>query len=451
MAPDSYPEPMKRRHFLASLPALAACRSAQDPASLASLPNLRTDDRTAPELAGEESEWRAVQEAFAVDRSMVNFNNGGVSPSSEPVQESLKRLTAEANGAPAYVMWRLQDKRREEVRTALAEVLGTDPEQVAITRNTSEGLQICQFGLPLERGDQVLCCDQEYGRMLTTFRQRVRREGIELVLFPIPVPLTDPDEVVRQFEARITPRTRVLLVSQVINLTGQFLPVDAVCALGRKHGIAVIVDGAHGFAHVPFKMDELDCDYYATSLHKWLSAPFGTGMLYVRKERIGDLWPLMAAPESRDDDIRKFEEIGTYSLPLVLSILDAVRFHQRLGTENVHARLTYLRERWAQRIEGDPRVRWNTDRTPGRAGGIANFGIEGVDSTALQKHLWEDHRIYTITIQHRGVGADGRELPAEAPLQIDGLRVSPSFYSTLEEVDRFGAVIENVLEHGLPA
>jgi selenocysteine lyase/cysteine desulfurase len=243
----------------------------------------------------------------------------------------------------------------------------------------------------------------------------------------------------------------VLLVSQVINLTGQFLPVDAVCALGRKHGIAVIVDGAHGFAHVPFKIDDLDCDYYATSLHKWLSAPFGTGLLYVRKERIGDLWPLMAASETQREDIRKFEEIGTYSLPLVLSILDAVHFHQRLGTENVHARLTYLRERWAQRIEGDPRVRWNTDRTPGRAGGIANFGIEGVDTEALQKHLWEDHRIYTITIRHRGVGLDGRELPAEVPPQIDGLRVSPSFYSTLEEVDRFGAAMENVLEHGLPA
>jgi isopenicillin-N epimerase len=445
---------MRRRHFLTSLPALpalAACRSAQDHQGLSSLPNLQANSRTARELAGEESQWRAVQQAFAVDRSMVNFNNGGVSPSSEPVQNALKQLTAEANGAPSYVMWRLQEKRREEVRTALAGLLGTDPEQVAITRNTSEGLQICQFGMTLERGDQVLCCDQEYPRMINTFLQRSRRDGIELVRFPIPVPLTDPDEIVRRFEERITPRTRMLLVSQVINLTGQFLPVDAVCALGRKHGIAVIVDGAHGFAHVPFKMDDLDCDYYATSLHKWLSAPFGTGMLYVRKERIGDLWPLMAAPESRREDIRKFEEIGTHSLPLVLSILEAVRFHQRLGTENVHARLTYLRERWAQRIEGDERVRWNTDRSPGRAGGIANFGIEGVDSAALQKHLWQDHRIYTITIRHRGVNAEGQELPPEAPPQIDGLRVSPSFYSTLEEVDRFGAAIENVLEHGLPA
>ena len=442
---------MKRRHFLASLPALAGCGQRQGAPSLSSLPDLRADPRPPLSVARDESRWRAVQRAFAVDRSMVNFNNGGVSPSSEPVQATLQRLTAEANGAPAYVMWRLQEPRREEVRTALAEVLGTDPEQVAITRNTSEGLQICQFGLPLERGDQVLCCDQEYGRMLTTFRQRERREGIELVLFPIPVPLTDPGEVLRRFEERITARTRVLLVSQVISLTGQFMPVKEVCALGRKHGIAVIVDGAHGFAHVPFKIDDLDCDYYATSLHKWLSAPFGTGLLYVRRERIGDLWPLMAAPESSREDIRKFEEIGTHSLPLVLSILDAVRFHQRLGTKNVHARLTFLRESWARRIAGHERVRWNTDRSPGRAGGIANFGIEGVDSAALQQHLWTDHRIYTIAIGHRGVTEEGREPPAGAPPQIDGLRVSPSFYSTPDEVDRFATVIERVLKDGLPA
>jgi len=442
---------MKRRHFLASLPALAACQSQRDLATLAALPDLRRNERAPRDVAQDEATWQAVQDAFAVDRSMVNFNNGGVSPSSEPVQSTLKRLTAEANGAPAYVMWRLMERRREDVRAGLAEVLGTDPEQVAITRNASEGLQICQFGLNLERGDQVLCCDQEYPRMITTFLQRTRREGIELVRFPIPVPLTDPHEVVRRFEARITARTRVLLVSQVINLTGQVLPVKAVCALGRKHGIPVIVDGAHGFAHLPFQIEEYDCDYYATSLHKWMSAPFGTGLLYVRKNRIGDLWPLMAAPEARRDNIRKFEEIGTHSLPLVLSILDAVRFHQRLGTENIHARLVYLRDRWADRLAGEARVRWNTDRTPGWAGGIANIGIEGVDTTALQKHLWTEHRIYAITIRHLGVDERGVERAAGSPWQIDGLRVSPSFYSTPDEVDRFASAIEDVLEHGLPA
>ncbi|MDA1265311.1 MAG: aminotransferase class V-fold PLP-dependent enzyme [Planctomycetota bacterium] len=402
------------------------------------------------EIARDEDFWRQVQQAFPVDRAMVNFNNGGVCPSPQIVQDSLARYTAFANEAPSYKMWRELEPQKETVRVLLARVFGVDDEEVAITRNASEGLQILQFGFDLSAGDEVLCSDQDYPRMVTTFQQRARREGIRLVQFPLPVPITDPREVVAAYESRITDRTRLILVCQVINLTGSILPVKEICALGRRRGIPVLVDGAHGFGHVPQTRDELDCDFYATSLHKWLFAPVGTGMLYVKRSRISEVWPLMAAGEGRDDDIRKFEEIGTHPCHLVLSIASAVTFLQQMGLDRKWARMLYLRDRWARRLASSDRLRLFTSLEPGLAGGIATAGIEGIPSGELSAHLWSDHKIYTIGIRHRGVDARGEALPEEAPLRIDGLRVSPAPYATLDEIDRFAEVMETAARDGLP-
>lgn len=401
-------------------------------------------------LAADEDYWRLVQQAFPVDRSMINFNNGGVCPSPKVVQESLARQTAFANEAPAYKMWRLLEPQKEGVREGLARLFGADPEEVAITRNASEGLQTLQFGFDLEPGDEVLATDQDYPRMLNTFRQRERREGIRLVQFPLPTPIEDPGEVVRRYAERITERTRLILVCQVNNLTGSILPVREVVALGRSRGIPVLVDGAHGFGHDPAQRDDLDCDFYATSLHKWLFSAIGTGMLFVRRERIEEVWSLMASGPGQERDIRKFEEIGTHPCPLVLSIGAAVTFHEQMGPERKWARMVLLRDRWARRLTQDSRVRLDTSLTPGRAGGIATVGIEGIDTEALRKHLWERHKIYTTAIRHRGTDEEGRPLDEDAPLGIDGLRVSPAPYSTLDEVDRFCDAVELVLRDGLP-
>jgi len=438
---------LHRRELLGALGALPLV----DARALAIGRELAATPGDPSELARDESYWRLVQQAFPVDRSMINFNNGGVCPSPKVVQESLARQTAFANEAPSYKMWRLLEPQKEGVRSGLARLFGVDPEEVAITRNASEGLQTLQFGFDLKAGDEVLATDQDYPRMLNTFRQREAREGVRLVRFPIPTPVEDPAEIVRRYAARITERTRLILVCQVNNLTGSLLPVREVAALGRRHGIPVIVDGAHGFAHDPATRDDLGCDFYATSLHKWLFSAVGTGMLVVRRERIGDVWPLMASGPGQEQDIRKFEEIGTHPCPLVLSIGAAVTFHQQMGPARKWARMVLLRDRWARRLTQDPRVRLDTSLTPGRAGGIATVGIEGISTEVLQKHLWEKHKIYTISIRHRGIDEDGRALGDDAPLQIDGLRVSPAPYSTLDEVDRFCDAIEAVLRHGLPA
>ncbi|MEZ6013909.1 MAG: aminotransferase class V-fold PLP-dependent enzyme [Planctomycetota bacterium] len=425
-----------RRALLGAAAVPLACLV--DPASAtAFLRDVAVEPGGAPE---DEDFWREIARAFAVDRSLVNLNNGGVSPSPQVVQDAYRRHLDFANSAPAYAMWRIQEAQRETVRKGLARVFGCDAEEVAITHNTSESLWTCQYGLDLQPGDEVVTSTQDYPRMLSAFRQLERRRGVKLVQVELPVPVSDPSEVVRRFAAALTERTRMMLCSHVVYLTGEVLPIAALCELGRERGVPVIVDGAHAFAHLEFDRDALGCDYYATSLHKWLFAPFGTGMLYVRRERIKALWPLTAAEETLDDDIRKFEQIGTYPVPLVLSIADALAFHAALGAKRKLARLRWLRARWIERLADQPRVRFNTHVGPdhGRASGssFANVGIEGVDTAALQAHLWRDHRIYTIGVQRE---------------EFNGLRVTPSVYTTVEEIDRFGDVLMRVLERGLPA
>ncbi len=287
---------------------------------------------TPDEISRDEAFWFEVQQAYTVDRSLINLNNGGVCPAPAMVQDAMKKHWDFANKAPTYTMWQIQEPQREAVRQRLARFFGCDTEEIAMTRNASEGLQICQFGLNLKKGDELLTTTQDYPRMIATFKQRERREGVVLKQFSIPVPAEDPDELVSLFEKNITSKTKAILMCHVINITGQIMPVKAVVQMARKHGIPVIVDGAHGFAHFKFTHADLDCDYYATSLHKWLCAPHGTGLLYVRKEKIADLWPLMAAPERMDNDIRKFEEIGTHPAAPYLAIAEALTFHQGIGS-----------------------------------------------------------------------------------------------------------------------
>jgi isopenicillin-N epimerase len=422
-------------HFLPPATALAAATFLPRPRSASALAELAATPGAADDIARDERYWFGVQQAFTIDRGIVNFNNGGVCPAPAVVQQAMARNLAFSNEAPAYTMWRVLEPQKEAVRERMARFLGCDTEEVAFTRNASESLQICQLGLDLERGDEVLTTTHDYPRMITTFRQRERRDGIVLRQFPLPIPAEEPKEVVRRFEQHVTDRTRLILVSHMVNITGQILPVREVVAMARRRGIPAIVDGAHSFAHFPFQIADLDCDYYASSLHKWLFAPFGTGLLYVRRERIAGLWPLMAANEDQGADIRKFEEVGTHPCPNHLAIGDALTFHQGIGPERKAARLVFLRDRWAKRLLEHDRVRLHTSLRPGFACGIATVQLEGVPSARLAEHLWERHRIFTVAIEHP---------------EFEGIRVSPSVYSTIEEVDRFAEAMELVLRQGLP-
>jgi selenocysteine lyase/cysteine desulfurase len=393
------------------------------------------------ELARDEDYWAEVASAFTIDRSAINLNNGAVSPAPRIVQEALARHLAVANSTPmAHALWVAAPPLREVVRQRLATHWGVEAEEIAITRSASEGLQICQMGIDLARGDEVLATTQDYPRMIATFRQRERRDGIVLRQFKIPVPVDDPSRIVALYESNITPRTRLILVTHMLNLTGHILPVREIVALGRRRGIPVIVDGAHSFAHIDFKISDLDCDYFATSLHKWLFAPLGTGLLYVRRNKIRDLWPLTAAAPELTDNIRKFEEVGTRPEANALAIAEALTFHQAIGGARKEARLMYLRDTWTKRLlAAGSRIKMYTSLKPApprRAGNIVMVDIDGIDPMKLWAHLWEKHRIQTGAIVND---------------EFRGLRVSPSVYTTLEELDRFCTVMEKVARSGLPA
>ena len=391
-------------------------------------------NRSTDEVAADEDYWFQVQQAFTLDRTHINLNNGGVSPSPRVVQDAMRRYLEFSNQAPVHNMWRILEPEIEAVRKQLATNFGCDPEELAITRNASEALEICQLGLDLKPGDEVLTTNQDYPRMLTTWRQRERRDGIVLKLISFPVPVQDPQELVERFEKAITPKTKVILLCHITNLTGQIFPVKHICQMGRQRGIEVIVDGAHAYAHFPFKQADLDCDYYGTSLHKWLLAPIGTGFLYVRKTKITKLWPMMAAPETSQNDIRKFEEIGTHPAANHNAIAEAMTFHNGIGVERKSARLRFLKNRWARRLEGQKNVRIYTSFDPAQSCALGCVGIADIDPNKLTAHLWEKHRIIVTPIAHE---------------EFRGIRVTPNVYTTLGEIDTFCLAMEKVIQSGI--
>jgi len=428
---------LDRRQFLGTIakPAAVASVVMANPTLMAkALSKIKSATGNPKDIARDETYWREIQQGYTADRGIVNLNNGGVSPSPAIVQEAMKRHLDFSNTSPAYSMWQILEPQREPVRRRMARFFNCDPEEIALTRNASEGLQICQNGFDLKAGDEVLTTTQDYGRMISTFKQRECRDGIVMKQFKIPIPAENDREIVRLFEDNITPKTKLILMCHMINITGQILPVKKVVNMARKYDIPVIVDGAHTFAHFDFNANDLDCDYYASSLHKWLCAPHGTGMLYVRKEKIADLWPLQAPGECGKDDIRKFEEIGTHPAANYLAIGDALTFHQGIGSKNKEERLFYLRDRWAKRLIKHNRIKLHTSLKPGKGCAIATVQIKGIDTADVSKHLWKKYRIFVVAIKHP---------------EFEGCRVTPHVYTTIEEIDRFSDAMEAILKHGV--
>src|SRR5712664_2591997 len=390
---------------------------------------------TPEEAATDEDYWATIQNSFSVTRGIINLNNGGVSPSPRIVTEALVRYIWEQEDATAYTMWQILEPQSENIRTGLAELFGCDREEIAITRNASESLEILLMGMDFKPGDEILTTTQDYPRMLTTLRQREKREHLTLKLIQIPIPPRNLNDITSLFERGITNRTKLILISHQINLTGQITPVKAVCDMARAKGIETIVDGAHSFAQFDFKQKDLGCDYFGTSLHKWLYAPKGTGMLYVKRDKIEKLWPLMAAEPKQSGDIRKFEEIGTHSAAPKLAIGEAMLFQNGIGGKRKEARLRFLSRYWMNRLKDVPKVHFNTSFDPNQSCAIANVHIEGSNPSAVGSYLFSKHHIFTTPIVHE---------------EFQGIRITPNVFTTLGELDRFCEVMEMIARKGLP-
>jgi selenocysteine lyase/cysteine desulfurase len=386
-------------------------------------------------LAEDEAYWGEIQRAFDIDRTMVNLNNGGCSPAPTHVLEQMIRDIRFSNELPTEHMWRVLEPRIESVRRDLAREFGCDPEEMAITRNASEANETMIFGTDLQRGDEVIFTTQNYPRMQNAWRQRERREGIVLKPVKVETPVASPTSYIDHIARAITPRTRVIEIMHISFQTGYIAPVREIVDLARPRGIKVFVDGAHAFAHFPFTRDELGCDYYGTSLHKWLHAPIGTGFLYVRRDRIKSLWPLMAGGVEQEDNIRKYEEIGTHPAANHNAISLAIAFHRSIGADRKIARLRYLRDRWAnQLLAASDRVRMITPIGAGRSGAIGVLAIDGMDMGKLGTWLLDKHRIVTTPMVND---------------EFQGMRITPNVYTTVEEVDLFADRVGAAIKRGM--
>jgi selenocysteine lyase/cysteine desulfurase len=430
-----------RREFLGSIAAAAAI-------PLVRLPVMRgdafrrltdaervADKRAASAIAEDEAYWAEIQRAFDLDRTMVNLNNGGCSPAPTHVLEQMIRDLRFSNELPVEHMWSVLEPRIESVRRELARDFGCDPEEMAITRNASESNETMILGLDLNKGDEVVFTTQNYPRMQTTWRQRERRDGIVIKAVKQDTPPRSADQYVARIAEAITPRTRAIEVMHISFMTGYIAPVRRIVDLAKPKGIAVFVDGAHAYAHFPFTRDELGCDYYGTSLHKWLMAPIGTGFLYVRRDKIPTLWPMMAASVEQTNDIRKYEEIGTHPAANHNAIAVALAFHRAIGVDRKIARLRLLRDRWAKRLlAASDRVKMLTPIGPNESGAIGVVAIDGMDIGKLQGWLMAKHRIVTTPLIHP---------------EFAGLRVTPNVYTTLDEIDLFADRMEQAIRRGI--
>ena len=418
-----------RRQFLnRTSTAAGAALAAYNPRALNRLleASAAQNGRALTDVARDEDFWRVVQDGFTLDRTIVNLNNGGVCPSPRVVHEALKRYLDISNQSPVYHMWQVLEPNIESVRRDLARDIGADPETIAITRNASESLQIAQLGIDLKPGDEVLTTNQDYGRMMQTWEQRVARDEIKLNKIQFPVPPVQSD-LLQRFERAITPATKVLHFMHISNLTGHIFPVKEICDMARKRGLITIVDGAHAYGHFPFKITDFDCDYYGSSLHKWLLAPIGTGLLYVRPDRIEKTWALQPASAAQAKNIRKFEEIGTHPAANHNAIAEALVFQRGIGIERKAARLRYLKARWANQLTKLDRIQLHTSLDPLHSCAIGTVGITGMAPGDITSKLWANHKIIATGIT---VG------PAEKP-EYAGVRVTPNVYTTLDEVDTF--------------
>ncbi len=389
-----------------------------------------------PAVAAEQEDfWFHVQQAFSTTRGIINLNNGGVSPQPKIVQEAMVRYNEFSNEAPAYTMWNILGPRRETIRSMLAELAGASPEEIAIVRNTTEALETVIFGLDLKRGDEVLVTDQEYPSMMRAWRQRQKRDGIAIKAVSIPTPPSNLSQITEAVEKGITSKTRVIMISHIIYLTGQITPVREICDLAHSRGIEVIVDAAHSFAHLDYKIPDLHCDYLGASLHKWLCAPFGTGILWVKRDKIEKLWPLFAPEDPHSPDIRKFEALGTRSFPTELAIGEAIHFHNGIGSKRKEERLRFLKNYWAERVSQFPNVKVITSLQPEQSCGLAVFSIEGIEPGKICDHLMNKYKIYTTPIVHE---------------RFRGVRVTPHIYTRLEELDCFIDIVGKIASEGIP-
>ena len=391
--------------------------------------NNRVQDFSADAIASDEDYWTVIQQAFTVNPNIINLNNGGVSPSPRVVQEAVERYNKLSNEGPSYFMWRILDMGREPLRQKLAALAGCDAEEIAINRNATESLNTVIFGLDLKPGDEVIGTKLDYPNMINAWKQRALRDGIQYTQISFNFPSENDDEIVDAYAKAITPKTKIIHVTHVINWVGQIMPVQKIARMAHAKGIEVICDSAHAFGLIDFKIPDLECDYWGTSLHKFLSAPIGSGMMWIKKDKIEKIWPLVCNDKPHGTDIRKFETLGTRSFPIEQGIGEAVNFQNAIGNKRKEERIHYLKKYWALKVKDVPGVKLSTSLNPKYSCAICGVSIDGINPIDLSNELFDKYKIHTVGIVWENVSC---------------VRVTPHVYTTLPDLDKLVNAITEI-------
>jgi len=395
--------------------------------------NLLKQDISAKDLAMDEDYWSFIQQSYTTSPALINLNNGGVSPSPRIVQEAVERYNKMTNEGPSYYMWRILDQGREPLRYKLAQLAGADAEEIAVNRNATEALNTVIFGLNLKAGDEVIGTKQDYPNMINAWKQRAQRDGIVYNQISFQFPIENDEEIVAGFEKAITPKTKIIHITHIINWIGQILPVKKITDMAKKHGIETIVDGAHSFGLLDYKIPDLGCDYFGTSLHKFLSAPIGSGMLWIKKEKIEKIWPLVCNDKPNGTDIRKFETLGTRSFPIEQGIGEAVNFQNGIGSKRKEERIRYLKNYWASRVQNIPKVKIHTSFKDEYACAICGVSVDGMTPGELDSALFTNYKIHTVGIVWENISC---------------VRITPHVYTRIQDVDKLVMAIETIAKKG---
>ncbi len=391
--------------------------------------NKAVENHTDVQVAGDEDYWSVIQQAYTVNPNIINLNNGGVSPSPKIVQDAVDRYNKISNEGPSYYMWRIIDQGREPLRNKLAQLAGCDAEEIAINRNTTEALNTVIYGYDLKAGDEIIGCKQDYPNMINAWKQRAAREGIVYKQVNFNFPVENDEEIVEVYNKAITPKTKLLHVTHMVNWVGQLMPVKKIAQMAHAKGVEVLCDGAHSFGLVDFNIPDLECDYFGTSLHKFLSAPIGTGMLFIKKEKINKIWPLLCNDNPKGNDIRKFETLGTRSFPIEQGIGEALNFHNAIGKKRKQDRIFYLKNYWAERVAQIPRVNIHTSLKPEYSCAICGVSIDNISPGDLDSALFNGYKIHTVGINWENIHC---------------VRITPHVYTTIQDLDTLVKAISNI-------
>ena len=376
---------------------------------------------TPQQAFNDEDLWARMAQAYTVSPNLLNLNNGGVSPQPKVVQDAVDRYYHLSNEAPTYYMWQILDKGREPLRRKLADLAGVSGEEIAINRNTTEALGTFTWGIDMKRGDEIVMTKQDYPNMIHAWKQREIREGVKINWINLALPLDNDEMVLKAYIDATTSKTKIWHITHLMTWTGQILPAAKLCAEARKRGIISIVDAAHSFAHIDYKISDLNCDYFGASLHKWLCAPFGTGMMYVKKDMIEKTWPLFPNDKPQSGDIRKFEALGTRSFAPEQAIGQAIDFHNAIGGKRKQERLHYLKTYWCTAVVKNPRVKLHISLRPEYSCALGTFSIDGLAPGDIVSKLFSDYQIHVTPIVWENVSA---------------VRVTPHVYTTTKDLDR---------------